>query len=271
MTGRGIDAIPLKIPDRWDPVWFETFIRDVLALADVRNATEGVGISIAGAPEEPATISASADIEELATASLLTATSSSLSSARRVTAGVGIDVDDNGGGSTFVISVKDIPFGTLLAIPPNTVIGNASASDDRPAATQLTVDMAPDGVWTYAKIQDVSTDARVLGLDSGAPASMKELTLSEVLDFIGSADEGDILYRGASGWERLPRGDDGDVLTLASGVPAWAQPDSLLTASYVTADNETTTLVNSRQLLAGTGIDLDSTTPGELTIENLNP
>lgn len=32
---------------------------------------------------------------------------------------------------------------------------------------------------------------------------------------------GDILIRGATGWDRLPRDSDGKVLTLVSGSPAW--------------------------------------------------
>ena len=38
------------------------------------------------------------------------------------------------------------------------------------------------------------------------------------------------------------------------------------TATYVTSDNETGDLPNSRQLLAGTNVTIDSSTPGELTI-----
>jgi hypothetical protein len=49
------------------------------------------------------------------------------------------------------------------------------------------------------------------------------------LDFIGSAAQGDILYRGASDWVRLAASSDDDVLTLASGIPSWAAPSSPIT------------------------------------------
>jgi hypothetical protein len=64
--------------------------------------------------------------------------------------------------------------------------------------------------------------ARILGRTTAGSGAPEELTLTEVLDLVGSAAEGDILYRAASDWARLPAADDGDILTLASGVPAWA-------------------------------------------------
>jgi hypothetical protein len=53
-------------------------------------------------------------------------------------------------------------------------------------------------------------------------------TLSEILDFIGSAAQGDILYRGASSWARLGAGTSGQFLkTLGTGAnPAWGNVTS---------------------------------------------
>lgn len=72
------------------------------------------------------------------------------------------------------------------------------------------------------KTDNVSATSSVLGRKSSGAGAIEELTLSEVMDFIGSAAAGDILYRGASAWARLPKGTDGQVLTLASGLPSWA-------------------------------------------------
>ena len=69
----GIEQIPLRIPDRWDPVWFERFVREVLALADARNAQPGPGISISGNPNEPAVISGSANVDVIADADFVLA------------------------------------------------------------------------------------------------------------------------------------------------------------------------------------------------------
>ena len=51
----GIQDIPQRIPEEWNPQWFKEFIRDQLSDADVRNAT-GIGISISGQPSETATL-----------------------------------------------------------------------------------------------------------------------------------------------------------------------------------------------------------------------
>jgi hypothetical protein len=49
------------------------------------------------------------------------------------------------------------------------------------------------------------------------------ITLSALLDYIGSAAQGDILYRGASDWARLPAGTSGHVLKTngAGANPEW--------------------------------------------------
>lgn len=83
--------------------------------------------------------------------------------------------------------------------------------------------IANDAV-TYAKIQNISATSRVIGRKSSGSGDAEECTLSEVLDFVGSAAQGDILYRGASTWTRLAAGTSGHYLkTLGSGAnPEWA-------------------------------------------------
>jgi hypothetical protein len=77
---------------------------------------------------------------------------------------------------------------------------------------------------TYAKLQNVSATSRVVGRKSSGSGDAEECTLSEILDFVGSAAQGDILYRGASSWTRLGAGTSGQYLkTLGSGAnPEWA-------------------------------------------------
>lgn len=88
-------------------------------------------------------------------------------------------------------------------------------------ASGVPLALADDSV-TYAKMQNVSATSRALGRKTAGAGDTEELTLSELLDFIGSATGGDILYRGASTWARLAKGSDGQILTLASGLPSWA-------------------------------------------------
>lgn len=86
-----------------------------------------------------------------------------------------------------------------------------------------TAKLADDAV-TYAKMQNISATARILGRKTAGAGDTEECTLSEVLDFIASATQGDILYRGASAWARLPAGTSGNFLKTngAGADPAWA-------------------------------------------------
>ncbi len=179
----GLQNIPLRIPAQWDPVWFErVFIREVLAMADVRNALAGLGISIEGTPDQPATISASEDLSALFDADLLLAeVNALLPNARTLVAGDGTFISDSGAGGNLTISVPDngLQLVKLQQISPLSVLGNdtSSPADVRRIAShdddtvlrrvggalefgELTADMAPDGLWPYAK------------LDTGVQASL---------------------------------------------------------------------------------------------------
>ena len=92
---------------------------------------------------------------------------------------------------------------------------------------------ASGATWTidntavsYAKIQNISATARVLGRKTAGAGVTEEVTLSQLLDFVGSAAQGDILYRGASTWTRLGAGTSGQFLqTQGAGAnPQWSSP-----------------------------------------------
>lgn len=57
---------------------------------------------------------------------------------------------------------------------------------------------------------------------SGTTGPGEACTLTELLDFVGTTAAGDVLYRDGTGWKRLAKSSDGYVLTLVSGLPAWA-------------------------------------------------
>lgn len=133
----------------------------------------------------------------------------------------------------------------------------------------------PSDTVTYAKMQNVSATSRVLGRKTAAAGDTEECTLSEVLDFIGSAAQGDIFYRGAATWARLAAGTSGYFLkTLGAGSnPAWAaatsKPFAVFTASsnqppsaaYATPDTR-----NSRPVL-----DFDGATDEEAVFASVLP
>jgi hypothetical protein len=76
------------------------------------------------------------------------------------------------------------------------------------------------GSWSFAATQ------RVLGRNTAGAGAGEEVSLTQLLDWIGSAAQGDILYRGSSAWARLAAGTDRQMFqTRGSGAnPAWAYP-----------------------------------------------
>jgi hypothetical protein len=114
--------------------------------------------------------------------------------------------------------------GASLAFSGSQLVRSALTGDVTATANSNSTTIANDAV-TYAKLQNVSTTARLLGRKTAGAGDAEECSLSEVLDFVGSAAQGDILYRGASGWTRLPAGTAGGYLkTLGAGAnPEWAQ------------------------------------------------
>jgi hypothetical protein len=98
-----------------------------------------------------------------------------------------------------------------------------AVTEDKLAINAVSTTKVVDKAITYAKIQNVSATSRILGRKTAAAGVIEECTLSEILDFIGSAAQGDILYRGAAGWARLGAGNVGQVLkTQGAGAnPIW--------------------------------------------------
>lgn len=280
MPARGLQYIPLRIPDKWDPVWFEGFIRDVLGPADVRNAIPGTGIEITGQPDAPATISSSEDLQQLKDQSYLLADTPDpglIPNARIFDASAEFDVADDGPGGnlTIALATHGVSFTKLRQAAAFSVLGNptnaaadhigivASANDrvlrrvsDALDFGQLTVGMAPNDVWTYAKLQNVSATSRILGRKSASAGDIEECTLSDVLDFIGSAAQGDILYRDSSGWARLAAGTSGRFLqTQGTGAnPVWAAGGS----GPLSFISDTTVAGSAATNITVSGLDIDT-------------
>lgn len=84
-----------------------------------------------------------------------------------------------------------------------------------------------------------SATQRVLGRNSAGAGAGEEVTLTQLLDWIGSAAQGDILIRGSSAWARLAAGTAGQVLkTGGTGAnPAWA--DNLAVFQLACSDRST--------------------------------
>lgn len=129
--------------------------------------------------------------------------------------------------------VQSIVAGTNISVnnsdPANPVVSSSAAGVTDGDKGDITVS-GSGAAWTvdnnavtYAKMQDVSATARVLGRKTAGAGDPEELTLSDVLNMVGSAAEGDILYRSAAGWTRLPKGTAGQYLkqNTALTAPVW--------------------------------------------------
>ena len=97
------------------------------------------------------------------------------------------------------------------------------ALSDILAFVSASVTIANNSV-TYAKLQDISATKRVIGRNTAGSGDPEEVTATQILDWLGTAAQGQILYRGASGWAMLAPGTSGHYLkTLSAGAdPAWA-------------------------------------------------
>jgi len=82
--------------------------------------------------------------------------------------------------------------------------------------------VVPKGAITSSSL--TMATSRILGRDTASTGAIEELTLSEVLDLVGSAADGDILYRASGAWTRLAKGTASQVLRMNSGAtaPEWA-------------------------------------------------
>jgi hypothetical protein len=139
MAGQGVQHLPIRYPREmpaWMQRWFDEMLRDVFRNMDVRNATEGLGITIESAPDRPATISASDDLGDLFDADFAMAEASALLPNGRVITGEEgvVEVIDAGPGGTLQIGLEEggVTPAKLSLTPRTSVIGNPTTSAATP-------------------------------------------------------------------------------------------------------------------------------------------
>lgn len=141
---------------------------------------------------------------------------------RTVTLGTGIDGDSVSITDGATVNVMAIFDGTSFKV---VTASNDSVQDGAITAAKLATDAVEttkikNDAVTSDKIADDAVTADHLHSDAVETAAIKDknVTLAKLED--GTA--GDILVFTAQGWEKLPKGNDGQVLKMVAGAPAWA-------------------------------------------------
>jgi hypothetical protein len=146
---------------------------------------------------------------------------------------------------------------TVSASGATWTIDNNAVTTAKINDSAVTTAKINDDAVTYAKLQNVSATSRVLGRKTASAGNAEECTLSEVLDMIGSAAQGDILYRDASGWARLGAGTSGHFLKTqgAAANPTWASASgtTYTSAEVTVAAADTGTITHN---LGSTTVDV---------------
>ena len=152
------------------------------------------------------------------------------------TLGVTGDVDINGGNidgtaiganATSTIVATTIDATTDFTVGA-TIITDGVITDAGGLSVAAAVDLGANTLTTTGSLQvrtiDYSDgDNAITIADGGAATFPQTAEFTSGFD-VPSGAEGDVLYHNGTNYVRLPKGDDDEVLTLASGVPSWSEP-----------------------------------------------
>jgi hypothetical protein len=139
-----------------------------------------------------------------------------------------------------------------LATQSGTFSGTSSGTNTGDQTISLTGDVTGSGTGSFAATiaNDAVTNAKMANMTAStikaritaSTGDPEDATLTQVLDLVGSAAQGDILYRGASTWTRLGAGTSGQYLQTqgAAANPQWAT----VSGGGSAADDENNILAN---------------------------
>jgi len=121
-----------------------------------------------------------------------------------------------------------------LATQNGTFSGTSSGTNTGDQTITLTSDVTGSGTGSFATTiaNDAVSNAKLANMTAStikarvtaSTGDPEDATLTQVLDLVGSATYGDILYRDSSAWNRLPAGTSGNYLKTqgAGAAPTWA-------------------------------------------------
>jgi hypothetical protein len=139
-----------------------------------------------------------------------------------------------------------------LATQSGTFSGTSSGTNTGDQTISLTGDVTGSGTGSFAATiaNDAVTNAKLANMTAStikaritaSTGDPEDATLTQVLDLVGSAAQGDILYRDASTWTRLGAGTSGQYLQTqgAAANPQWAT----VSGGGSAADDENNILAN---------------------------
>jgi hypothetical protein len=194
--------------------------RDTAASGDPEELTVGGGIEFTGAGGIQRS-ALTGDVSASAGSNATTIANNAVTFAKMQTVATDslLGRDTTGTGN-----VENITLNATLSMTGAGALQRAALTGDVTAAAGSNATTIANDAVSYAKMQNVSATARIIGRKTATAGDPEECTLSEILDFVGSAAQGDILYRGASAWTRLGAGTSGHFLqTQGAGAnPQWA-------------------------------------------------
>lgn len=199
----GLEVVPIRWPENYDPRFMEIIFREVLALADARNVIEGVGIGVEGTADEKATITNTA-----AQATYVVLTSNAeLENERILTPETDVLVlTDNGAGLTVVISVKanGLSLAKLQQVATARILGRVTAAtgnveDLTGAQARAVMILAVTDAVAFLTVEAgvggfIVDGEKVVGAQEGAIASFTDNTTgtgTDVLAVTGDTSAGD--------------------------------------------------------------------------------
>lgn len=157
---------------------------------------------------------------------------------------------------------------TLLAIAAGDVSGLgalallATVGAAQIDANAVTTAKIADANVTTAKIADANVtlpkmanlaNQRVIGRNTSGAGAPEALTVQQMLEWLGTCEDGDMIVRVGGAFARVAKGTDGEVWKMVSGSPAWAEESGGgVGGSWVDAEIEVElTAVSGNQLPIG--------------------
>ena len=167
--------------------------------------------------------------------------------------------------TTFNAKQSALTFSTGLTNTSNTITVNTSQN----IATLS--NLTGNGIVTTTGGAGTLSILSTLTVANGGTGATTKSTAFDALSPMTTS--GDIIYGGLSGTgTRLAKGTDGQILTLASGVPAWVATSSIGgsgTTNYITKFTAGTTLGNSLIFDNGTTVGIGTASPDATSVLDL--